>query len=74
MKAKKDVANERREKQKTGGGPQGGSLDSLSEKVMQLLPHAEVHSLANPFDDDASLFKDDVVDDNLENVVRIYID
>ena len=50
-KAKKDVAHDKKERRKTGGGPQNVISDEMSNRISALIPH-QMHSLHNSFDDD----------------------
>ena len=50
-KAKKDVAHDKKERRKTGGGPQNVISDEMSNRISVLIPH-QMHSLHNSFDDD----------------------
>lgn len=75
-RAKSAVAKDRREKKKTGGGPEEKKLDKFSFSISEMLPQ-QIHSLNNPFDDDASLHGDEAEqesDDENNNTreVRIF--
>ena len=48
---KKDVAHDKKERRKTGGGPQNVISDEMSNRISALIPH-QMHSLHNSFDDD----------------------
>ena len=51
-KAKKDASAERRETFLTGGGPPPGTMDPLSQKIIDMMPQ-QIKPLANVYDDDA---------------------
>ena len=50
-KAKKDVAHDKKERRKTGEGPQNVISDEMSNRISALIPH-QMHSLHNSFDDE----------------------
>lgn len=57
-RTKTAVARDRREKAKTGGGPQADTeLDSLHTAISTMLPQ-QINSIGNEFDDDAALHGD----------------
>ncbi|XP_062573814.1 myb/SANT-like DNA-binding domain-containing protein 3 [Saccostrea cucullata] len=57
-RTKSAVAKDRRERTKTGGGPQSETgLDTVSAAISTMLPQ-QINSLSNEFDDDASLHGD----------------
>ncbi|XP_048770163.2 uncharacterized protein LOC125676324 [Ostrea edulis] len=57
-RTKTAVARDRREKAKTGGGPQTDTeLDSLHTAISTMLPQ-QINSIGNEFDDDAALHGD----------------
>ncbi|XP_064643087.1 myb/SANT-like DNA-binding domain-containing protein 3 [Lineus longissimus] len=61
MRAKKDIAEEKRERMATGGGKDPSTVDSMRERVSSMIP-SQIRPLLNPFDDDVEMEDDDNFD------------
>ncbi|XP_055997876.1 myb/SANT-like DNA-binding domain-containing protein 3 [Ostrea edulis] len=62
-RAKADVAKERRDRRKTGGGPMEKNTDNISNAISEMIPQ-QINSLENAFDDDASFHGDELEKEN----------
>lgn len=65
-RAKADVAKERRDRRKTGGGPMEKNTDNISNAISEMIPQ-QINSLENAFDDDASFHGDELEKENEED-------